>query len=47
MFGLSPVDLAMLVLYLVGITGLGLWMGHRIKSQADYFVGGRRFARRD
>lgn len=45
MFGLSPVDLAMLVLYLVGITGLGLWMGHRIKSQADYFVGGRRFGK--
>ncbi len=45
MFGLSPIDLAMLVLYLAGITGLGLWMGHRIQSQADYFVGGRRFGK--
>ncbi|HOA75617.1 MAG TPA: sodium:solute symporter family protein [Phycisphaerae bacterium] len=45
MFGLSPIDLTMLVLYLVGITGLGLWMGHKIHSQADYFVGGRRFGK--
>jgi Na+/proline symporter len=44
-FGLKPVDLAMLVLYLGGITGLGLWMGHKIRSQADYFVGGRRFGK--
>jgi Na+/proline symporter len=35
----------MLILYLGGITGLGLWMGHRIHSQADYFVGGRRFGK--
>lgn len=45
MFGLSPVDVAMLVLYLAGITGLGLWMGHRVQSQADYFVGGRKFGK--
>lgn len=45
MFGLSPVDVAMLVLYLAGITGLGLWMGHKIQSQADYFVGGRKFGK--
>ncbi|MBI4580188.1 MAG: sodium:solute symporter family protein [Planctomycetes bacterium] len=45
MFGLSTIDLVMLIGYLSGITGLGLWMGHKIHSQADYFVGGRRFGK--
>lgn len=45
MFGLSPIDVVMLVLYLGGITGLGLYIGHKIHSQADYFVGGRRFGK--
>lgn len=44
-FGLNKIDFAMLVVYLGGITGLGLWMGHKIQSQADYFVGGRRFGK--
>ena len=45
MLGLEPLDFTMLVVYMAGITSLGLWMGKRIQSQADYFVGGRRFGK--
>jgi len=45
MFGLEIVDLITLVVYLLGITALGMWMGKTIKNTTDYFVGGRRFGR--
>ena len=45
MFGLSPLDLVTLVIYLVGITGVGLWAARKVHTTADYFMGGRRFGR--
>ena len=37
----SPVDWAVIVVYLVGIIGLGLWFGRGQKTTRDYFLGGR------
>ena len=37
----SPVDWAVIVVYLVGIIGLGLWLGRGQKTTRDYFLGGR------
>ena len=45
MFGLDPVDIVTLVVYLVGITLVGVWMGRTIHNTTDYFVGGRRFGK--
>jgi len=45
MFGLEYADLGTLVVYLCGITVLGLWMGRTIHNTTDYFVGGRRFGK--
>ena len=43
MFGLSVPDFIMLLIYLVGITIVGLWTAKGIKSVADFSMGGRRF----
>ncbi len=40
----EPVDLAILVAYMVGVVLLGLWIGRGQKSAADYSVGDRRQA---
>ena len=45
MFGLAPVDLVTLAVYLLGITLLGIWMGRTVHTTTDYFVGGRRFGK--
>ncbi|MFN8574558.1 MAG: sodium:solute symporter [Gemmatimonadaceae bacterium] len=34
-------DLLVLIVYLVGTTALGMWIGRRQKGASDYFVGGR------
>ncbi len=44
MYGLHPADLAVLVLYLVGITALGVWMARRVRSLGDFFMP-RRFGK--
>ena len=41
---LHPVDAVVLVVYLIGITCLGSWMGRRIGNAADYFMP-RRFGK--
>ena len=38
---LTPVDYAVIVIYLVGIATLGIWAGGSQKSTDDYFLGGR------
>jgi len=45
MFGLDPADIFTLVVYLAGITLVGVWMGRTIHDTTDYFVGGRRFGK--
>ncbi|MEM9595436.1 MAG: sodium:solute symporter [Acidobacteriota bacterium] len=38
---MSYLDLAVLLAYLAGVVGLGLWVGRRSRDFADYVVGGR------
>lgn len=38
---LSPLDMTIVVLYLLGVTALGLWYSRGIKSSKDYFLAGR------
>ncbi|MCS6817095.1 MAG: sodium:solute symporter [Blastocatellia bacterium] len=38
---LHPLDLTILIAYLVGTTLLGLWLGRGQRTTKDYFVGGR------
>ena len=44
MQGLHPIDIAVIVLYLVGITALGIWMARRVKQVSDFFMP-RRFGK--
>jgi len=38
---LTPLDMTLVVLYLVSVTGLGLWYSRGIRSSNDYFLAGR------
>jgi len=38
---LADIDVIIVVIYLVGITVLGSWLGRFIKNDEDYFLGGR------
>ena len=38
---LADIDVIIVVIYLVGITVLGSWLGRSIKNDEDYFLGGR------
>ncbi|PYQ93307.1 MAG: hypothetical protein DMF96_30250 [Acidobacteria bacterium] len=40
---ITPLDWAVLVAYLVVITGIGLMVGYRVRRTAEYFLGERRF----
>jgi Na+/proline symporter len=44
MYGLHPVDLAVIVIYLFGVTFLGVWSGRFIKNIGDFFMP-RRFGK--
>jgi Na+/proline symporter len=43
--GLAPVDVAVIILYLVGITYIGLRSSRSVKTSGDFFMGGRRFGK--
>jgi Na+/proline symporter len=38
MIGLHPIDLGVVIFYLVGITALGVWMARQVKSVSDFFM---------
>jgi Na+/proline symporter len=40
---IAPLDWAILAVYLVAITAIGLFVGARVRKSGDYFLGGRRF----
>jgi len=40
---LAPLDWAVLLVYLIGITAIGLLVGYRVRHSGEYFLGGRRF----
>ena len=43
--GLHTADWIVLCLYLIGITGIGLWSYRKVSDESDYFMGGRRFGK--
>lgn len=42
MIGLTWLDWAVLGVYLIGITGIGIWAARRVQSAANYFISDRR-----
>ena len=40
---IAPLDWAVLVVYLIVITAIGLIVGYRVRHSSEYFLGGRRF----
>ncbi|MFC1544829.1 sodium:solute symporter [Gemmatimonadota bacterium] len=45
LFGLTVADMIVIVLYVVVMIGIGYWSMKRIKSQEDFFMGGRGFGK--
>jgi len=45
MFGIHPLDIAVLFLYFVIIFFTGWWSKRRIKNTGDFFMGGRKFGK--
>ncbi len=45
MFGFNIIDVAVITVYLIGITLLGVRMGRSVRDSQDFFVGGRRFGK--
>lgn len=38
---LEPLDAALVVIYLLGVMGLGLWMSRGVRSTKDFFLAGK------
>jgi Na+/proline symporter len=45
MTGLTKLDLAVIIAYLVGITAFGLYVARRVKDTEGFFMGNRRFGK--
>lgn len=45
MFGLSLIDIIVIIVYFIVIIWIGVWASLRIKNQEDYLLGGRKFGR--
>ncbi len=45
MFGLSLIDLVVIIVYFLVLVYIGFWAMRRIKDQEDYFLGGRKFGK--
>ncbi len=45
MFGLPGIDILVIILYFMVVIFIGFWAMRRIKTQEDYFLGGRRFGK--
>ncbi len=45
MIGLHWLDMVVIVLYFAGVIGIGLHARKRIRSERDYYLGGRRFGK--
>jgi len=44
-YGLKPIDLAMIAAYFAAVMVIGFWASRRVKNEADFFLGGRRFGK--
>ena len=45
MLGIGWWDWGAILLYLGGITCIGIWAARKVKDTADFFMGGRRFGK--
>ncbi len=45
MLGLKLIDWAVIIVYLVGITFIGLWAVKKVRSAASFFIGDRKFGK--
>ena len=45
MLGVGLIDWAVIIIYLVGITIIGLWAVRKVKSTASFFIGDRKFGK--
>jgi len=45
MLGIEPIDWAVIIVYLVGITFIGLWAVKKVRSAASFFIGDRKFGK--
>jgi Na+/proline symporter len=45
MLGLELIDWAVIIIYLVGITFVGLWAVKKVRSSATFFIGDRKFGK--
>ncbi len=45
MLGIDGIDWAIIILYLVGITFVGLWAMKKVRSAASFFIGDRKFGK--
>jgi solute:Na+ symporter, SSS family len=45
MYGLSIIDIAVIIVYFIAIIWIGIWASRRIKNQEDYLLGGRKFGK--
>jgi len=45
MLGLELIDWIVIVIYLLGITFIGLWAVRKVRSSASYFIGDRKFGK--
>ena len=45
MYGLSVIDIIVILVYFLIIIWIGVWASRRIKNQEDYLLGGRKFGK--
>jgi len=44
-FGLKPIDVAVIVGYFAAVMAIGFWAARSVKNEKDFFLGGRRFGK--
>lgn len=45
LYGLKAIDVAMIVGYFAAVMAIGFWASRRVKTEEDYFLGGRSFGK--
>lgn len=44
-YGLKPLDVAVIIGYFAAVLAIGFWAARRVKTEDDFFLGGRRFGK--
>ncbi len=44
-YGLKLIDVAMIVAYFAVVMAIGFWSARKVKTENDFFLGGRRFGK--